>query len=282
MTKHKHNRQFFDQLTPESCYWGGFLAADGCIGKWGAIQFGLGDKDKDHLEKFKAAISATSPVSNINRGDGYQSVQFHVYGAYECHLALETHFNITHRKSLTLKPPNLVEKDHIRHFIRGYIDGDGSINWSNDTRRKGHWQLGIVGTNQMLEWIKLQLQKCVASIGDPSVLPDRNIFQLVFGGEQVVRILDWLYQDSTNETRLTRKYHKYLEAKKYYQQNPTRIPQSKYRGVSRNHIGKWTAGIQEQGKIYHIGCFATEHEAALAYNAKARELGLSSRCYEVA
>jgi len=111
----------------------------------------------------------------------------------------------------------------------------------------------------------------------------RNVFQLVFGGEQIVRILDWLYQDSTESTRLDRKHDKYLEAQQYYRQNPTRVPKSKYRGVSRNHIGKWTAEIKKPlGKRLHLGCFTTEEQAALAYNKKAHELGLSSKCYEVA
>lgn len=282
MAKHQHNRKFFDQLTSKSCYWGGFFAADGCVGKWGALQFGLGGKDRDQLEKFKVAIESTSPVSNINRGDGYSSVQLHIYGAYECQIALEQHFNITPAKSLTLQPPNLVEEAHICHFIRGYVDGDGSISWSNQTHRKGHWQLGIIGTKQMLEWIKLQLHKHAVEVGNPSVSPARNAFQLVFGGEQIVRILDWLYLDSLDETRLTRKYKKYLEAKQYYKLYPTRVPKSKYRGVSQNRIGKWTAEIKEpKGQRYHLGCFVTEREAAIAYNTKAKELGLLSRCYEV-
>ena len=283
MVKHRHNRQFFDQLTSKSCYWGGFLAADGSLSKqWGGIRLGLSEKDKEQVEKFKQAIDSTSPVRCFDTSNGYRCAQIDIYGAYECHLALKEDFNITPNKSLTLQSPNLQQEDDIRAFLRGYMDGDGSISWSNDSKRKGHWQLSLIGTQQMLAWIKSQLQEYVNPIGNPSVLPDRNVFQLVFGCEQIVRILDWLYQDSTDAIRLTRKYNKYLEAKQYYQQNPTRIPRSKYRGVGRNRIGKWTAEIKEpQGRRFYLGCFVTEREAALAYNIKARELGLFSRCYEI-
>lgn len=283
MARHQHDRQFFDRLVPESCYWGGFLAADGSLSKnYGAIRLGLSEKDKEQVEKFKKAISSTSPVRCFDTSNGYRCAQIDIYGAYEYHLALQQKFNITPNKSLTLQPPSLEQEEHIRHFVRGYFDGDGSIAWTNESKRKNRWQLSFIGTQQILEWIKLQLQQYAKEIGNPSVLPDRNIYQLVFGGEQIVRILEWIYEKSDQEIRLARKYSKYLEAKKYYQQNPTRIPKSRYRGVGRNRIGKWTAEIKEpQGQRHHLGCFVTEHEAALAYNTKARELGLSSRCYEI-
>src|SRR5690606_8445162 len=43
---------------------------------------------------------------------------------------------ITPRKSLTLKPPKNVPKDLVRHWIRGYFDGDGSVHIYNDKRDK--------------------------------------------------------------------------------------------------------------------------------------------------
>lgn len=49
---------------------------------------------------------------------------------------------------------------------------------------------------------------------------------------------------------------------------------SRFKGVTKNpKKGKpWVAGIGINGKRCHIGTFATEEEAALAYTAKAREL----------
>lgn len=45
---------------------------------------------------------------------------------------------------------------------------------------------------------------------------------------------------------------------------------SKYRGVSRD-TNKWRASIQVDGKSYYIGRYATEKQAALAYDKAARE-----------
>lgn len=50
---------------------------------------------------------------------------------------------------------------------------------------------------------------------------------------------------------------------------------SKYLGVSpfvKNGKSKWRANICKDKKIYHLGYFKTEEDAALAYNKKALEL----------
>jgi hypothetical protein len=280
MAKHQHNRQFFDHLTPESCYWAGFIAADGYIGRHGNITLGLSEKDKTQVEKFKAAFGSTSPVRCFDTSNGYRSARIDVYGAYECQAALKECYSITQAKSLILKSPNLEEEDHIRAFIRGYVDGDGSI-CKTHQRNKPTWSFSMLGTCEMLQWIKLQIKYYVSDVGNPSPCKSRNVFTLAFGGHQIEHILDWLYRDSVDATRLSRKHDKYVELKQFYKDHKPRRTSSLYRGVGFvKRTGKWTAAIKTDRRI-HIGTFTTELEAALAYNMKARELGLISRCYEV-
>jgi AP2 domain len=52
-----------------------------------------------------------------------------------------------------------------------------------------------------------------------------------------------------------------------------RVATSQFRGVSkRKRRSPWTAQIKHYGKRIRIGSFATEEDAARAYDAKAREL----------
>jgi hypothetical protein len=44
-----------------------------------------------------------------------------------------------------------------------------------------------------------------------------------------------------------------------------------YKGVYLDH-GKWKAQMKKDGKYYNLGTYATEKEAAEAYNKKAIEL----------
>lgn len=47
-------------------------------------------------------------------------------------------------------------------------------------------------------------------------------------------------------------------------------PTSKYKGVSANGRGQWRASIFLMGKAYRIGDYATQEEAAIAYDARAK------------
>ncbi len=281
MTKHTHDRTFFNVLNKSSCYWAGFLAADGYIyPPNGNIRIGLSRKDHGHIEKFKSCIGSSSPVRKIMTSNKYEASQIDIYGAYECQTALENHFNISQAKSHTLQPPNLQKREHIQHFIRGYMDGDGSISYSG-SGRNNHWTLSFVGTKEILTWIKQQVQEYVTDVGDPSVVSCSNTYQLIFGGWQVRPILKWLYYDSTVDIYLDRKRDKYVEVLKFYPLQKRQYS-SKYKGVTYyKRTGKWMAEIKHNNKRYHLGTFKTDWAAALAYNTKAKELGLEDRCYQV-
>ncbi len=45
-----------------------------------------------------------------------------------------------------------------------------------------------------------------------------------------------------------------------------------FKGVVRNHIGRWCAAIYKNGRRYHLGSFATAEEAHAAYVTAARKL----------
>ena len=60
-------------------------------------------------------------------------------------------YGCTPKKSLTLKFPNesiFKDKSLIRHFIRGYWDGDGCLSWSNKEHTSP--SVSVVGTKEFL------------------------------------------------------------------------------------------------------------------------------------
>lgn len=67
---------------------------------------------------------------------------------------------LTPRKSLTLKEIKVPDKYFI-DFVRGIIDGDGSISqWVHATNRNVQWSLRIVsGSKYFLMWLKEEMEK---------------------------------------------------------------------------------------------------------------------------
>lgn len=213
----KNSRQYnidtdyFHSINLNNAYWAGFIAADGCIYDDGILSIELQGGDVHHLAKFCRAIQFTGPIQTRSRNN-QKLIQISCAG-FAFRDDLKQNFNIVPNKSLILLPPNLIHTVDISAFIRGNLEGDGSICFHKNMR---HWSVQFNGTKSLLEWVKTQIKTYVADVGNPSACPDRNIFKLTFKGYQTETILNWLYNNSVSETRLDRKYNKYLELKGFY------------------------------------------------------------------
>lgn len=151
--KHFFDETFFENVeTEERAYWLGFIAADGTVSdkKW-SLFIGLAACDRDHLEKFAAAIKTTSSIFNLTtRGDHYgqrESARIQIWSKKLVQQLAK--LGITPRKSLTAEPwaapPHLAH-----HYWRGVVDGDG---WLYKRERRGcvEWTCGMCGSLAMAE-----------------------------------------------------------------------------------------------------------------------------------
>lgn len=126
----KFNINVFDTIdTEEKAYWLGFIFADGYIGSTPIredkksvynFELSLALKDIEHLEKFKKFISFEKEITK----DSYRC---RLMVANKHFWTILNSYGCVPNKSLTLKFPNCIPNDLIRHFIRGYFDGDGCI-----------------------------------------------------------------------------------------------------------------------------------------------------------
>jgi len=196
------NHAFFSRFSVETCYWAGMLAADGNISatQHPKISLGLKNSDIGHLEKFSKALEFDGRIYRYDRQSSI--VLTSDYMAYD----LWKMFGIGPKKSLTIQPPDRMPVEFAAHFIRGYIDGDGSF-------LRTRPQLAILGTESMMTWMR----NILIPIGgkEPSVCRKNKIFTVTFGGKfQVVKIAEWLYADSSEAIRLDRKFEiarKYID-----------------------------------------------------------------------
>jgi hypothetical protein len=91
-----------------------------------------------------------------------------------------------------------------RHFIRGYFDGDGTIN--NETKTLSGCK--VVSTLQFLEGLKKNTD-IDCSIGKHDSTNNKNTYELYYSGNRNQWLfLHWIYSGAT--IYLQRKYDAYL------------------------------------------------------------------------
>lgn len=205
--KYKYNDDFFEIIdTEEKAYWLGFIYADGCIndrGKQKSLEITLQKQDRPHLVKFVNSIGGVTDqisekIVNLN-GKSILAYRVSVNSTKMCN-DLISH-GATPRKSLILEFPTTVPKALLRHFIRGYLDGDGNI----DSPRV---RFSVLGTYSFLEDLQSHFELLGASKTKISQKKDNKAYSFEKGGAESLLILNNLYINST--IYLDRKYLKAL------------------------------------------------------------------------
>jgi hypothetical protein len=130
------------------------IAADGSICSQRSsrtISITTKESDYNHLVKYIESLEGNfkPKVKNVKYRGSY-----HI--AYRVSLSSQKMYNdlmnkgIIERKSLTLMPPVNVPESLIKHWIRGYFDGDGSIFFAE---RDSCYNMSITGTQDVLNFI---------------------------------------------------------------------------------------------------------------------------------
>ena len=197
-----YNEEAFSSYTPESAYWAGFIAADGCI-TGGTLKICLNYKDINHLEKFKAYVDSTHKIS-FNTDKYYRAeIGFKNNKISE---ALELNYNITPNKSLIYEMPILPD-EVVWDFIRGYFDGDGCIceSFSNKNSKTATLYTTIVGS-------KILIPELYDIIGLKGSIQEKATTKTIkYCSNSSYSLLSKLYDNAG--TYLDRKYEYYQQIK---------------------------------------------------------------------
>lgn len=199
---------FMNIDTSAKAYWLGFLYADGCV-HTNRNEVSINITDKEHVEKFKNFLGAKNhriTESKDSRWENAKTLYQLSIKDEQIHKDL-IKWGCVPQKTLVIdKIPN-IPRDFISHFIRGYFDGDGSLHYLQNT---DNFRISFTsGSKKFLEDIQKELNVMHLSLGHSE---GTNTYQLqISGRKQVEKILNYLYQDSTEDTRLDRKYNSYLD-----------------------------------------------------------------------
>jgi hypothetical protein len=219
----------FDKIdTEEKAYWLGFIFADGNISdayklkektkkSIYRIEVSLKSDDINHLEKLKEFLKWQGTVK-INKTNFSRCDRCRLYFNNKHIWETLNSYGCTPRKSLTLKFPNLTifnDKNLIKDFIRGYIDGDGSISYLTYKKiNKKAMYLRILGTEDML--INIQKNLPLERSNKIWRRDGENVYDLAFNHWRGYYVCNHLYKNAT--IYLDRKFNRYKEYCRLYEE----------------------------------------------------------------
>lgn len=216
------NYNYFDDIsTEEQAYWLGFLFADGWISKnklsnAGVVGVELQYSDINHLKKFNKSISGNYNITDrwrrctLGKNINYNKKHLCTLRIFSLTMynSLEK-LGFTNENSYKCKIPQLKE-NLIKHFIRGFFDGDGCICYTNKTFKVFLDSASIDFINDFLNFLKIyNINYCLSSTINEF---NTQIYRIeIYKKIDKVKFLDLLYKDSN--IYLDRKYKKYLKIK---------------------------------------------------------------------
>lgn len=207
--KAKFDETIFDNIdTEEKAYWLGFIFADGYLSSRDyGFELSLKGSDVEHLYKFNKFTKHNK--NNVKLGEAKFGDKVFIrcrWGIVNKHLWTTLNsYGCTPRKSLTLEFPFLSDKNLIRHFIRGYFDGDGCLSY-HIRKNKIFPKITFLGTMKFLNVLQNNLNKNIKT----TILSDKrmkNTYILSISTTDVLDFLDYLYKDSS--IYLDRKFNRY-------------------------------------------------------------------------
>lgn len=205
---------FKDMADEKALFFYGLLLADGCLTNNKAVSITLQERDKSVLEDFRRYLKIDRCLQfskgNKEHHQNKYTLRFRDEHIYERLISL----GMTQRKSLRERLPKCeMTIEQARHFWRGCIAGDGSIQMQGDKLPFIH----LCGSKELCEAFSEFIREVVGLKEAPKVYSVTKINEPIYNtrisGSKAVDLGDFLYKDST--VNLQRKYETYLKFKDY-------------------------------------------------------------------
>lgn len=200
----------FDNIdNEEKSYWLGFLFADGYNHEErGTITLTLQNLDMDILEKFRQFLKTDKPIGRNNDMSSKVVIE-------SKHMSKTlSKLGVIQNKTHFLSFPT-IKKDLIKHFIRGYFDGDGCVSYGKELNT--HCNISLVSTKSFLSVIE-EIVPVKFYWGKRHKGKDDEIYTLSSGGvTNIIKFYHYLYHNSYNY--MDRKKDKFLKWFSWYFNN---------------------------------------------------------------
>ncbi|SFD77669.1 LAGLIDADG-like domain-containing protein [Lentibacillus persicus] len=197
--KYEFNEDYFKTWSNNMAYILGFFIADGTVARDGQF-VSFAQKEKYILENIKQEIGSDQPLYQ-NKKTGVYILNFNSK-IMKADL-IDIHGVIPDKSRLITLPE--VPDEYMSHFIRGYFDGDGYINYEQYTVTfVGGSKLFMNQLNEIL--LKKRLRTQYVNDG-------KNVRLHIRGRQSIKRFSDWIYNNKDRKLFLRRKYEIFAREK---------------------------------------------------------------------
>jgi hypothetical protein len=180
---------FFRVWSPEMAYVLGYWWADGYMRHRednGAHLVEISSNDREHLELIAQTIGGKHGFHKVSGTLSCYEIEFCSKELYNDLLALGGMPN----KSNVIGFPS-VPTDLIIHFVRGFVDGDGTLAWNGDRPVLQIYS----GSSQLLRDMALAIEE-QTGIPAPNVVANRALWYLKWSTTRAKCLAAWLYVEN--------------------------------------------------------------------------------------
>jgi hypothetical protein len=208
--KNTVNEGFFRKFSPQMSYILGYIITDGNImwdtrKSYRSLTITAAEKDKQHLERIRSILKSTKELLYSEKTKSYRLI---VTNKKICLDLMK--LGITPRKSLTVKFPK-IPKEYLKDFIRGVIDGDGSVRYV-DRKRSPYFEITVFsGSPKFLKQLARVIEEEI-NVSTKLKKVHKNTFSIRYTCKKGKILADWIYKDA--KLFLNRKFKQYLIMKK--------------------------------------------------------------------
>lgn len=200
--KRHYNPRVFIEFTPDSAWLLGLLLSDGSFASGPRKTIGLSSTDRDLAEQMKTIMETDHPIYERDpatmKGCHGKKTQYRLYvNGADLVASLEA-LGIPKQKRDRSQIP-AIPSELVRHFIRGYMDGDGGC-----SDKGGHAYCS--GPFALMETVKARLETEGISVSKVTQHTQSTIVGNIFvhGKDNLAKLYHYLYDGATAYGR--RKY----------------------------------------------------------------------------